>query len=124
MDFPPQAWWSAIIYRPLPPPSLRRKNVLQVRVGGPTFALAKGLSAQGRVAFPRLPWCLAPIRLSISPRRPKSHTASATVADGPFTDQLDAGGVERRNQLHQRVDCSPNDILARLHPLDRRHGEP
>jgi hypothetical protein len=53
----------------------------------------------------------------------QSDSAPATLAGGPIRDQLDAGSIEGANQFHQRIHIPTDDILARLHPLDRRDGQ-
>src|SRR5262245_39060253 len=64
-------------------------------------------------------------RSSASWRRTfESDTAAAAVADSVVGDQLDAGGIERRHQLHQRVDVAANDAVARLHALDGGKRQP
>src|SRR6516162_16654 len=51
-----------------------------------------------------------------SPLQP--HTTPAGVTDRAFADQFDARGRKRVDELHQRVDISPDDPLARFHALD------
>src|SRR4051795_12088960 len=51
------------------------------------------------------------------------------MAGGSFADHLDAGGVENRDQLDQRIDIAPHHGFARLHALNgwrrkaRQRGE-
>jgi hypothetical protein len=56
-----------------------------------------------------------------SPLQP--HTAPTGVTDRSFPDQLDARSRKRIDELHQRVDISPDDSLARFHALDRGQRE-
>ena len=49
--------------------------------------------------------------------------SSARPADGVIADELDANTGERRDELHERVDVAADHVLARLHTLDRRHGQ-
>ena len=51
------------------------------------------------------------------------HAAAAGLARRALPDQLDAGAVERADELHQRIDIAADDALARLHALDRRHRQ-
>ena len=55
--------------------------------------------------------------------RLQSHSAPAGVAHRAFGDQLDAGRIERSDQLHQRIDISAYDSLARLHALNCRNRQ-
>src|SRR5215472_6285340 len=55
--------------------------------------------------------------ISYSPVRPTG------AADRAFPDQFDARGRKRIDELHQRVDISPDDSLARFHALDRGQRE-
>jgi hypothetical protein len=56
-----------------------------------------------------------------SPLQP--HAAPTGVTDRSFPDQFDARGRKRIDELHQRVDISPDDPLARFHALDRGERE-
>src|SRR4051812_43735018 len=56
-----------------------------------------------------------------SPLEP--NPAPAIPALRPLSDQFDAGRVERRDELHQRIDISADHPFAGFHPLDRRHRE-
>jgi hypothetical protein len=56
-----------------------------------------------------------------SPLQP--HTTPTGVTDRSFPDQFDACGRKRIDELHQRVDISPDDPLARFHALDRGQRE-
>src|SRR5215813_11932565 len=56
-----------------------------------------------------------------SPLQP--HAAPTGVTDRAFPDQLDARSRKRIDELHQRVDISPDDPLARFHALDRGQRE-
>ena len=47
----------------------------------------------------------------------------AALADGVIADELDANTGERSDELHERVDVAADHVLARLHTLDRRHGQ-
>jgi hypothetical protein len=40
------------------------------------------------------------------------------VADGALADQFDARRRQCVDELHQRIDISPDDSLARFHALD------
>jgi hypothetical protein len=59
--------------------------------------------------------------LCLSPLQP--HTTPTGVTDRSFPDQFDACGRKRIDELHQRVDISPDDPLARFHALDRGQRE-
>src|SRR6516225_4145423 len=56
-----------------------------------------------------------------SPLQP--HATSTGVTDRAFADQFDARGRKRVDKLHQRIDISPDNPLARLHALDRGQRE-
>src|SRR5258708_17501960 len=56
-----------------------------------------------------------------SPLQP--HTTPTGVTDRAFPDQFDACGRKRIDELHHRVDISPDDPLARFHALDRGQRE-
>src|SRR5215831_4072909 len=56
-----------------------------------------------------------------SPLQP--HAAPTGVTDRAFPDQFDARRRKRIDELHQRVDISPDDPLARFHALDRGQRE-
>src|SRR6266481_2247997 len=56
-----------------------------------------------------------------SPLQP--HATPTIVTDRPFADQFDARGRERVDELHQRIDISANDPVARFHALDRGQRE-
>jgi hypothetical protein len=45
------------------------------------------------------------------------------LARSPLADQLDAGAVERGDELHERIDIAADDAFARLHALDGRHRQ-
>ena len=45
-------------------------------------------------------------------------------AERALRNQLDPGGVERSDQLHQRIDIAADHPFARLHALDCRDGKP
>ena len=55
--------------------------------------------------------------------RLQPHAAPAAGAGRALADQLDAGGVERADQLHQRIDVAADHAVARLHALDGRHRQ-
>jgi hypothetical protein len=46
------------------------------------------------------------------------HAAAFALAGSPLDDQLDAGGVERFDQFHERVDVTADHPVARFHPLN------
>ena len=54
------------------------------------------------------------------------NQASAAGAHLVDADQFDAGFFQGANDLDQRIDNAPHDVLARLHPLDgrQRHTGP
>ena len=60
---------------------------------------------------------IRPISLSRTPRPPRARGRA-------LTDQLDAVGGERVDQLHQRVDVAAHDAVAGFHALDRWQREP
>src|SRR5258705_6995997 len=72
----------------------------------------------------RCPWRAASrctttaLRESLAPF-PQADTAAAALARRTFVDQFDAQPLERRNQLHQRLDVAADHPIARLHALDR-----
>src|SRR6058998_135394 len=45
-------------------------------------------------------------------RRLQSHPAAAARTGGAVADEFDAGGVERGDQLHQRIDIAADDAVA------------
>src|SRR5215471_5282978 len=57
----------------------------------------------------------------LSPLQP--HATSTGVTDRAFPDQFDARNRKRVDELHQRVDISPDDPFARFHALDRGQRE-
>ena len=53
----------------------------------------------------------------------QAHAAAAAGAGGALADQLDAGGLQRADQLHQGIDVAAHHAVARLHALDGRQGQ-
>src|SRR5437016_13544325 len=51
------------------------------------------------------------------------HAAAAAVAHRVLRDELDAGRLERRHELHQGIDIAADHAAARLHALDGRERE-
>ena len=69
-----------------------------------------------------------PNSVAIIPRpcAQKPNPAPASLAGGALADQFDTGGVERPDELFERIDIAANDRLARFHALDggqREAGE-
>src|SRR5581483_3987188 len=55
--------------------------------------------------------------------RLQPHAATAALAHGTLSDQLDARRVERLDQLHERIDIAADDAVACFHALDRGQRE-
>src|SRR5690606_37382535 len=53
----------------------------------------------------------------------EAHAAPPAGAGRPFADQLDASGIERIDDFHERIDVAADGPRARLHPLDGREGQ-
>jgi hypothetical protein len=51
----------------------------------------------------------------------QANTASACVAGGPLTNELDACGIEGADELHQGIDIAANHAFAGFHALDCGH---
>jgi hypothetical protein len=60
---------------------------------------------------------------AIAGSSPQPHTSAFALACSTFSDQLDAGGFERLDQLHERVDIAADHSPAPFHPLDRRQRQ-
>src|SRR5690242_1721073 len=54
----------------------------------------------------------------------QSDAASAARARGSLADQFQTGAIERRDQLHQRIDITPDHTVACLHALHSRDRQP
>jgi hypothetical protein len=52
-----------------------------------------------------------------------SNSHATTGAKGAFANQFNTSGLKRGDQLHERVNGSSDDTVARLHPLDGWHRE-
>src|ERR1043166_5054160 len=78
-------------------------------------AMAPTLATSNSATQPRS----AASTLALSPRRrhPQTHAAAAGLAYRALVDQLDAGAVQRGDQLHQRLDVAADHAVARLHAL-------
>jgi len=50
----------------------------------------------------------------------EAHTTALALAQGIVRDQLNAGDIERLDNLHQSLDDAADMALARLHPLNGR----
>jgi hypothetical protein len=48
------------------------------------------------------------------------HTSATSIAGRILADQLDAGGIEGANDLHQGIDYAAHVALARFHALHGR----
>jgi hypothetical protein len=46
------------------------------------------------------------------------------LARGIIGDEFDAQGIERTDELHERVNIAPDHTLARFHALDSRQRQP
>src|SRR5260370_42015257 len=57
---------------------------------------------------------------SLCPLPLQPHATPTIVTGRPFADQFDARGRERVDELHQRIDISPEDPVTQFHALDRR----
>src|SRR5688572_24034761 len=92
------------------------------------------VAACGRRAMARAAMA-APISAAMHHNRPWSATglssasllqanaAAAVLARRAFVDQLDAEALQRRNELHQRLDVAAHHAVARFHALDRGQGK-
>ena len=49
----------------------------------------------------------------------ETDAAAAARALRAFRDEFDASGIQRADQLHERIDVAANDAVACLHPLNR-----
>jgi hypothetical protein len=52
---------------------------------------------------------------------PQSHASASARTRNARIDQLDPGTLECCNQLHQRIDVSPDHTVAGFHALNRRN---
>src|SRR6185437_11249209 len=55
--------------------------------------------------------------------RLQPHAATAAGTGRALADQFDPSRAERTHQLHQGIDIAAHNTVARLHALDRRHGQ-
>ena len=83
----------------------------------PTTASASSAATQQRATSHRH------AAFSFALRRFQPHAAPAAWAGRALADELDAGGIERADQFHQRIDIAADDAIARFHALDRRHRQ-
>jgi hypothetical protein len=56
--------------------------------------------------------------------RLQANAAPTFRADGPLVEQFNASAFKRRNNFREAVDNASDSAGARLHPLDRLHGNP
>jgi hypothetical protein len=66
----------------------------------------------------RRPWLLYVLHLLLRNIFPQADAASARRAKGAWIDQFDTRSLKSRNELHQRIDVSADDAIARFHPLN------
>jgi hypothetical protein len=54
----------------------------------------------------------------------QTNSSATTGASGSFIDEFNPRGLQRRHDFRQTLDYSPNDTIARFHPLDCRKRDP
>jgi hypothetical protein len=53
----------------------------------------------------------------------QSNATAAGLAHGTVADQFDAGFIQGRNKLGERLDIAADNAVAGFHPLDRGQGK-
>src|SRR6516162_10286885 len=54
----------------------------------------------------------------------QTNSSATAGASGSFIDEFNPRGLQRRHDFRQTFDYSPNDTIARFHPLDCRKRDP
>ena len=73
-----------------------------------------------RVFLKSSPGLIAPLADLVT----QTNSSATAGASGSFIDEFNPGGLQRCHDFRQTLDYSPNDTIARFHPLDCRKRDP